>query len=313
MTNSKTSKTSKTSTNTTVVSALLSTDLATLIAGDSDMRGMLTPLAKGGALPVLQGDFNGPLETQFNSAIEKQIAELGAGGSCVQQDLSVMPMSVAIGIRMATKASDTARLTSEALANMIAISGGPVPSELANKNGSWFADFCIAYFSQLTPEDFAIMMNDDLKDSTSISENTVGRASTKRKLKANARRMFERTVEQYSENALHRNLVEVDGEWLVAPIELIHLAEESIEEDKKAKSAKLVADKDAKAKLANEDKVATAFASLIASADLLKELPAESVGAGFREMLSAMSTCLANTSKMNTNVAQLIAESGNSH
>ena len=313
MTNSKTSKTSKTSTNTTVVSALLSTDLATLIAGDSDMRGMLTPLAKGGALPVLQGDFNGPLETQFNSAIEKQIAELGVGGSCVQQDLSVMPMSVAIGIRMATKASDTARLTSEALANMIAISGGPVPSELANKNGSWFADFCIAYFSQLTPEDFAIMMNDDLKDSTSISENTVGRASTKRKLKGNARRMFERTVEQYSENALHRNLVEVDGEWLVAPIELIHLAEESIEEDKKAKSAKLVADKDAKAKLATEDKVATAFASLIASADLLKELPAESVGAGFREMLSAMSTCLANTSKMNTNVAQLIAESGNSH
>ena len=277
------------------------------------MRGMLTPLAKGGALPVLQGDFNGPLETQFNSAIEKQIAELGVGGSCVQQDLSVMPMSVAIGIRMATKASDTARLTSEALANMIAISGGPVPSELANKNGSWFADFCIAYFSQLTPEDFAIMMNDDLKDSTSISENTVGRASTKRKLKGNARRMFERTVEQYSENALHRNLVEVDGEWLVAPIELIHLAEESIEEDKKAKSAKLVADKDAKAKLATEDKVATAFASLIASADLLKELPAESVGAGFREMLSAMSTCLANTSKMNTNVAQLIAESGNSH
>ena len=310
MTNSKTSKTSKTSTNTTVVSALLSTDLATLIAGDSDMRGMLTPLAKGGALPVLQGDFNGPLETQFNSAIEKQIAELGVGGSCVQQDLSVMPMSVAIGIRMATKASDTARLTSEALANMIAISGGPVPSELANKNGSWFADFCIAYFSQLTPEDFAIMMNDDLKDSTSISENTVGRASTKRKLKGNARRMFERTVEQYSENALHRNLVEVDGEWLVAPIELIHLAEESIEEDKKAKSAKLVADKDAKAKLATEDKVATAFASLIASAALLKELPAESVGAGFREMLSAMSTCLANTSKTNTNVAKLVAESG---
>lgn len=302
--------TSKTS---TVVSALLSTDLATLIAGDSDMRGMLTPLAKGGALPALQGDFNGPLETQFNSAIEKQIAELGEGGSCVQQDLSVMPMGVAIGIRMATKASDTARLTSEALANMIAISGGPVPSELANKNGAWFADFGIAYFSQLTPEDFATMMNDDLKDTTSISANTVGRPSTKRKLKANARDMFERTVVQYSENALHRNLVEVDGEWLVAPSELIHLAEESIEEDKKAKLAKLVEDKEAKAKLATEDKVCTAFASLIASADLLKELPAETVGGGFREMLVAMSTCLSNTAKMNTNVAQLIAESGNGH
>ena len=303
--------TSKTST--VVQTALLSTDLVTLITKDETLRDMLTPLTTGAELPVLQGDFNASLETQFTAAIDKELKSLGAGGSCVQQDLAVMPMSVAIGIRMATKASDTARLTSEALANLIAVNGGPVPSELKDKNGAWFADFGIAYFSQLSADDFATMINDDLKDTTIITSNTVGRASTKRKVKQNARDMFDRTVAQYCENALHRNLVEVDGSWLVAPSELIHLAEESIVADKVASKAKLVADKDAKAKLATEDKVATAFASLIASADLLKELPAETVGAGFREMLSAMSTCLANTSKMNTNVAQLIAESGNSH
>jgi hypothetical protein len=299
--------------NPVVQASLLSTDLATLITKDDTLRSMLTPIADNGSLPVLQGDFNGALETQFSGAIEKELATLGEGGSCVKQDMSIMPMAVAIGIRMATKASDTSRLTSEALANLIAVSGGPVPSELASKTGAWFADFCIAYYSQLSADDFAVMINDDLKDTTIITANTVGRESTKRKVKSNARSMFERTVAQYCENALHRNLVEVDGAWLVAPSELIHLAEESIEEDRKASAAKVVADKDAKAKLATEDKVATAFKSLIDSADLLKELPADTVGVGFREMLVAMSTCLRETARINTNVAQLIAESGIDH
>ena len=296
-----------------VTPVLLSTDIATLIASNPDMASKLQPV-EGSELPALQGDYNAALETQFGTAIadkQKEADELGV--SLVQKDLAVMSLAVAAGISITRDTHTKAQLTSEALANLIAVQeNAPVISELADLKGAWFDDFGIAYYSQMSPEDFATMVNPNLIGKTPIVSNPKGRPATKRAVDNAMRNMFRDVVALYAENALRRNLIEVDGEWQIVSGDLLTLANDAIEEDSKIKKAALVEDKESKAKLIEDDKLASAVALYITAGKAGRDLPATLTGAGFTAMTVAIASWLDGLSKTNVNVAKLLSLSDDS-